>query len=79
MIRASILAAAVALATVATAQAQSIVQRPDGLWACSNDPNRIIVSGDWRVICLTDSAHHMTPEEAKAFFQGRQTRPHNDD
>lgn len=69
MIRAALLAA-VALAAVATAQAQSIsiVQRPDGLWACSNDPTRIVVNGDWRIACLAD-VPQMTPEQSKAFIE----------
>ena len=47
-----ILAGAALAASLATAHAQSIFQRPDGLWACSNDPSRIVVNGDWRVVCF---------------------------
>jgi hypothetical protein len=29
-------------------------QRADGLWVCPNDETRIIVNGDWRIVCFTN-------------------------
>jgi hypothetical protein len=55
LMRAAILAAVLALATVASAQAQLVPhQRADGLWVCPNDERRIIVNGDWRIACFTN-------------------------
>jgi multidrug resistance efflux pump len=49
-----LIAAAALAASVATAQAQVPHQRADGLWVCPNDETRVIVSGDWRVVCYSN-------------------------
>lgn len=49
-----LLAAAALAASVATAQAQVPHQRADGLWVCPNDETRVIINGDWRVVCYSD-------------------------
>jgi hypothetical protein len=64
--RVILLAAVLALASVAGAQAQVPHQRADGLWVCPNDENRIIVNGDWRVVCFTNAAPLIPMQEFKA-------------
>jgi hypothetical protein len=55
-IRTSFLASVLALATVTSAAAQQAPhQRPDGLWVCPNDETRIIMNGNWRIACYTDT------------------------
>jgi hypothetical protein len=64
--RAMLLAAVLAVGTIATAQAQVPHQRADGLWVCPNDESRIIVNGDWRVVCFTNAAPSISMQEFKA-------------
>lgn len=60
-----LLVAALAIAASAAAHAQAPRQRADGLWVCPNDESRIIVNGDWRVLCYTDAATMIPMQEFK--------------
>ena len=66
MPRITLLAAVLAVTTIASAQAQapdlSLHQLPDGRWAC---PNGGIPSGDWRISCF-GGAPRVSPEQGKA-------------
>lgn len=61
-------AAMLLLAVVAAPARAQIVphQRPDGLWVCPNDETRIIVNGDWRIVCFTDAAPSISKREFDA-------------
>jgi hypothetical protein len=63
--RATLLAAILAVGAIATAQAQVPHQRADGLWVCPNDESRIIVNGDWRIACYANAVPSIPMEEFK--------------
>jgi hypothetical protein len=82
MARISIALAIIALltlGTVATAPAQMVPhQRADGLWVCPNDETRIIVNGDWRVVCFTGVPSISMQEFNTLREQDRQRRVRQD-
>jgi hypothetical protein len=56
MRRAAVALAAALIASPLVAGAQSVPhKRDDGAWVCPNDDSRVIMNGDWRIACYTDT------------------------
>lgn len=74
--RTILLAVAAIAASVATASAEVPHQRADGLWVCPNDETRVIVNGDWRIVCYTNAAPSISMEELKRLRDEEAKRHH---